>query len=243
MKKTIIFIHGMWVNGSFWDNYVEKLSDDYDCIAITLPKHKKSSKKINFSFGDYAYYCESEIEDLNLKEKPIIIGHSMGGLIALALAERGVAAKAVCLSPAIPSGIFSLNFHIIKTFSKRLLRWRFWGKLFEPDFKDFKYIIAHLMSSEEQRKIFDSMVRESGKVVFQIGFWFLDPKRSTRIKKINCPALIISGTQDRIIPISAVKKTAKKYQTDFKEFKNHAHLITKEPDWEEVLKSIKNWLK
>ena len=56
------------------------------------------------SLLDYAADLEREI--LALPERPVIIGHSMGGLLAQILAARGLCSRLVCLTPAAPRGIF-----------------------------------------------------------------------------------------------------------------------------------------
>jgi pimeloyl-ACP methyl ester carboxylesterase len=64
-------------------------------------------------------------------------------------------------------------------------------------------------------------------------------------KKVTCQILIIVGTEDRITPAAVVKQVHKKYKNNstYIELKKHAHWIMGEPGWEEVAKTISDWLK
>lgn len=240
--RTIVFIHGMWMNKNFWSNYIDFFGHQYNCITITLPHHSDNSENVGgVSFREYIEYCENFIQKLNLNKKPIIIGHSMGGLIAQKLASCGVASKIVCLSPAAPAGIFSLRWSVIKSFSSAL-RWGFWKNPHRPTFDEAVYSMLHLLSNQEQNNFYSSMTEESMRVAAEIGFWMFDPYKSTTVGEINCPILVIAGSQDRITPASVIRKVAKKYKADYVEFPNHAHLITHEKSWEKVAMLLHAWL-
>lgn len=241
--QTIVFIHGMWVDEKFWGNYIDFFKCKYNCVAITLPCHGSDNDKVgNVSLRRYVNHCENEIKKLNLSEKPIIIGHSMGGLIAQKLASTGFAKKAVYLSTAAPSEIFGLTKSVVKSFKSGLLRWVFWKKPFLPTFDEAVYSMLHLLTHDQQKEFYNSLVSESGRAASEIGFWMFDPHKSSVVGKIKCPILVISGSQDRITPASVVRKIARKYSADYMEFPNHAHSITKELGWEKVAKHIDKWL-
>jgi len=106
--------------------------------------------------------------------------------------------------------------------------------------------MLQLLPVEEQKKIFDRFVCESGRAAFEIGFWFLDRKRASRVDEANvtCPMLVVAGGRDRITPASVVRKVAAKYiaVSTYKEFPNHAHWVIGEPHWQEVAEHVSHWL-
>ena len=114
-------------------------------------------------------------------------------------------------------------------------------------FKEAVYSMLHLLSLEQQKQTYKRFVYESGRAAFEIGFWLLDGKRATEVdeKKLTCPMLIISGSEDRITPTAVVKQVHKKYKNNsiYIELKKHAHWIMGEPGWEEAAKLIHDWLK
>ena len=113
-------------------------------------------------------------------------------------------------------------------------------------FNEAVYSMLKLLSAEDQKKIFDRFVYESGRAACEIGFWFLDRKGATRVDetKVICPVLVIAGGQDRITPASIVWKVYRKYRAvaTYKKFPNHAHWVIGEPSWQEVAEYVSDWL-
>lgn len=252
MKKSIVMIHGMWGGSWYWENYKNYFNDrGYQCHTPTLlyhdidPKDRPDPRLGNTSLLDYAQDLEEYIGKLD--EKPILMGHSMGGLLSQILGARGLASGLVLLTPASPSGINALKYSVIKSFWSILTTWGFWKKPNRISFEVAVYSILHLLPEVDQKAAYEKFIYESGKAAFEIGFWLLDPKRAAKVneKKVTCPVLVISGSQDRITPASVVQKVAKKYQnvSTYKEFENHAHWVIGESGWEKIAEFIYDWLK
>ncbi|MBL7217218.1 MAG: alpha/beta hydrolase [Desulfobacteraceae bacterium] len=249
MADKIVMIHGMWGGGWCWENFKNFFEQrGYECFTPTLRLHDVSPLDDphpdlgETSLLDYAQDLEKFIR--NLDEKPILIGHSMGGLLAQILGSRGLAKAIVLLTSASPSGVNALKFSVIKSFWSILTTWGFWRKPQRLSFKTAVYSILHLLSEEEQRDIYDKFVYESGRAAGEIGFWLLDFTGASKVdqSKVTCPVLIISGAEDRMTPVSLSKKMAKKYNGTYKEFENHAHWVIMEPGWEEISEYIASWL-
>jgi pimeloyl-ACP methyl ester carboxylesterase len=249
MTKNIILIHGMWANNellSCWKKHFEQ--NGYNCITPNLPGHNKDDNyKIgNYSFNDFVDFVASEIE--NLEEKPVIIGHSMGGLIAHKLAEKGLAAKAVLLTPATQRGIFNFNTESVSGFLPIVLTPFFWRKGINPDKKGFDYICSEV-PEHVRSKIFKNLVAESGKAFFEISMWALDFNKSTQINnsKITCPVLQIAAEKDRIISKEVLSKQAEEIKSKVKDFEfilypEHGHGIIWENGWDKVADDIISWI-
>jgi pimeloyl-ACP methyl ester carboxylesterase len=245
-------IHGMWAGGWYWDNYVKFFGDKgYRCVPKTLRYHDMDPKSLpdprlgTTSILDYADDLEKEIRKLGVK--PIIMGHSMGGLITQILISRGLAKAAVLITPASPRGVLALTPSVIKTFFSIMIKPGFWKKPIRLSFESFVYAIANLLAPDAQRTEYNKLVYESGQAAAEIGFWLLDPNQATKVdgSNVTCPVLIIAGSEDRIVPASVVRNTAKKYKgvSTYKEYPDHAHSIILEAGWEKVAEYIEAWLK
>ena len=252
MARTIFMIHGMWGGGWYWEKYRKFFeAQGYRCIATTLPYHDMEPKSVpdprlgTISINDYVDALAREIDAMD--EMPIIMGHSMGGLLAQKLAERGLAKVLVLLTPAAPAGIFALKLSVIRSFLSLFGIWAFWRKPIPTTFHEAVYSALHLVPAQEQKIIFDQMAYESGRAIFEIGFWLLDGKRAARVDaaKVTCPMLVISGKEDRIVPASVVKQVAAKYAhvSTYREFAGHAHWVVGEPGWEDIATYVGDWLK
>jgi pimeloyl-ACP methyl ester carboxylesterase len=251
MAETIMMIHGMWGGGWYWENYAKYLEKKgYQCVRPTLrfhdvdPHASPNPQLGTTSLLDYAADLEKEIRKLGVK--PILMGHSMGALLAQMLGSRGLAKALVLLTPASPRGIMALKPSVMKSFSSVLTKWAFWKRPMRLKFDEAVYSMLHLLPQEEQKKTVQRMVFESGGAAFEIGMWVFDSKKAAEVdaSKITCPVLVIAGAQDRITPASVVRKVAEKYKgvSTYKEFPNHAHWVVGEPGWEEITEYISDWL-
>ena len=251
MSKIIFMIHGMMAGPWCWDNYKNYFErKGYGCIAPALKFHDVNPNDIpdpqlgTTSLLDYAADLEEQIKEF--EEPPILMGHSMGGLLTQILASRGCAKAAILLTPAPPSGINTLKFTVLRSFSDSMMSWKFWKKPFRFSFNKAVYSTMHLMPIEDQKRVYSKLVYESGYAAYQIGFWFLDRTNASKVDhdKVNCPLLVVSGKKDRITPASIVSKVAHKYKSaSYIQFDDHAHWVLIEPGWQDVAEYIADWLK
>jgi len=248
----IFFIHGMWAGPWYWEKYINFFEkENYRCTAPSLRYHDidpgidPPAELGNVSILDFVSDLEKEIQKLD--SKPIIIGHSMGGLLAQILASRGLAKLLVLLTPATPAGIVSLKATQIKTFASITMTWKFWKKPVLITQKEMSYGVLNLLPPEEQQEVYKKFIHDSGKAIWEIAFWNFDRKKATSVdeSKVTCPVLVIGAGKDRIIPASLIRKVAKKYEavSTYEEFGDHAHWITLEPGWEEVAGYVGEWIR
>ena len=241
----------MWGSPCNWDNYRRVLeAAGYRCIAPTLPYHNMDPHGIpdprlgTASLLDYADALEQEIRQLG--EKPIVMGHSMGGLLAQMLGARGLAKSLVLLSPASPAGIMAITPSVIRGSLSIQTKWGFWKNPMRLTFAEAAYSVFNLLPESERKEIYSKFVYESGRAGCEIFYWFLDPHRASKVdaSKITCPVLVIAAGKDRAFNASVVRRVAKKYKSvsSYKEFNNHAHWIMGEPQWQEVVEYIAVWL-
>ena len=121
MKETIVFLHGLFMNPvswSEWKGYFE--SEGYTCHAPAYPFHEGDPavlrKHIDPNLGklDFEEVVNSMIKLIDtLPEKPILVGHSLGGLIVQKLISLDKAVAGICIDGAPPPGIFTA-------------KWSFW---------------------------------------------------------------------------------------------------------------------
>lgn len=251
MTESIVMIHGMWGGGWYWENYRKFFEEKgYRCFTPTLRYHDMDPEGTpNNGLGatsilDYAQDLEDYIRGLD--EMPILMGHSMGALLAQILGARGISSRLVLLTPASPSGINALKYSVIKSFWRILTTWNFWRMSHRPTFEEVVYSVLHRLPENEQRAVYDRLVYESGRAAAEIGFWLLDPRGAAKVDEstVTCPVLVVSGAEDRITPASVNRKVANKYKavSTYKVFDNHAHWVVGEPGWEDITAYILEWL-
>jgi len=250
-QPVIVMIHGMFVGSWCWDSYRSYFEQrGYRVITPTLRFHDRPLRlppdpmMIETGVRDYVADMEKVIRALD--QKPIIIGHSMGGLIAQILASKDLARAAILIAPAVPRGISPISWTGIKSFWMNRQRLGHWREPLRPTFEGAVYSSLYLLPPDEQKKVFDKFTYESPRAAWEISFWYFDRQKTTFVdeSKVICPVLTIVGGQDRLTPPAIARKIHDKYKvvSTYQEFARHSHFIIAEPDWEEVAKSIETWI-
>jgi pimeloyl-ACP methyl ester carboxylesterase len=252
VSETIFMVHGMFCAPWVWDNFRTFFeAQGYRCITPTLRFHDMDTQAApdprlgTTSLLDYAQDLEAEIREL--ATQPIVMGHSMGGLLAQILGSRGLGRALVLLNPAPPYGnrVF-LNPAVLRGFWSALTTWGFWKRPARQTFAEAVYLLLHLMPAHEQRETYDKFVYESGRAACELAFWFADPKEAAQVvpSKVDCPVLVVAGTKDRIVSPSISRWVAARYEAvaTYREFENHAHWVVAEPGWRDVAEYVAGWL-
>ena len=141
--QVILLIHGAGSVGNEWKNFQKSFEDLGNKVIVpNLRLHQvggKVSKDLGqVSISDYVNDMEQIIKKLN--QEPIIIGYSMGGLIALILCSRGFGKLGIFITPAAPSGINAITPSVLRIFIKNIFRWKFWSKPVPPNFQSAYYL-------------------------------------------------------------------------------------------------------
>lgn len=207
------------------------------------PAEEPDARLGTTSLLDYAADLEHELN--GLLAPPILMGHSMGGLLAQMLAARREVKALVLLNPAQPRGIVSLRPSMFWSFRGTVTKWGFWKKPFRPSPAEARYGLLHLFGPQEQEATYETLVYESDKALYELSLAPLDRRHASSVdeSRVRCPVLVVSGSQDRVTPVSIGRAIAKKYGADYKEFPDHGHLTILEPGWREVAGYVSDWLK
>jgi pimeloyl-ACP methyl ester carboxylesterase len=252
MASTLFMIHGMWGGPWCFDEYRSFLeARGHRCVVAALPYHDVDPHAPpdphlgTTSLLDYAKALEQEIRALDVR--PILVGHSLGGLLAQMLGSRGLAEALVLLAPAAPAGIFAVRPSVVWAFRSILTTWASWRKPIRQTFDEAVYSAFHLVPESARHAIFDRFVAESGRVAFEVGEWMFDACGASRVdeRKVTCPVLVIVGTEDRMTPVGVVRRVAQKYApvVTYREFADHAHWLVGEPGWGEIAEYVDAWLR
>jgi pimeloyl-ACP methyl ester carboxylesterase len=249
MAHPIVFVHGMWCTGANYARLVEGLKNrGHRCYAPTLPAHEigvQHPEVGNKSLRDYLSFLEDDLRAQNFAEPPILIGHSMGGLLAQQLAARVNPFALVLLAPAAPAGILGLRWSNVVAFSRTLLRWAWWRRPQKPSYARAVVSAFNGVPPEKHEALYAGLVEESGRVVFELGFWPLDSAKAARVDPaaVHCPVYIVSCGEDRLTPAAVVRKVAALYaHVSLRHYPDRGHWVLDDADTEEMTAEIANWL-
>jgi len=250
-SKTIVFIHGLFINPKSWEDWIKFFeAKGYTCYAPAYAYHEgkpeELRKNINadlgkLTFGQVTDSLSAFID--KLPEKPILIGHSMGGLAVQKLIENNKGVAGVCIDPAPPKGIFSLKWSFLKANLPTINPLK-GSSVFLPTLEWFHYAFCNTMTMGQTKIAFDKYVVPESRNIARSS-----TKNDGKVdfKKAHNPLLIIAGEKDNIVPASLNKKNFEAYKDknsriDFKEFAGRTHYICGQENWEEVADYIYNWI-
>jgi alpha-beta hydrolase superfamily lysophospholipase len=250
-SKTIVFVHGMYMNPLCWEQWVDYYqAKGYKCLAPawpgrdkpieTLRKQHPDSQLGKLTLNNVLEHFTDTIKRLD--EKPVLVGHSMGGLVVQLLLQKDLAAAGVAIDSAPPRGVFTTKWSFLKSNWPHITPFVSQSNPIEMSFKRFQYAFVNKLPLEEQRAAYERyIVPESRRV----------PRESLTarvdFKKPHPPLLLIAGLADNIIPASLIKTNYAKYKqspsiTNYKEFAGRAHFIIGQKGWEEVAAFVNTWL-
>ncbi len=253
MAKTIVFIHGAFMTPLCWERWVPWFeAKGYRCYAPAWPGRDRPVD------AQRAAHPDPELGRLTLgavvgrfaeaidalEQKPILIGHSIGGLVAQILLSRGAAAAGVAIH-STPSGAvlpigrsyWRSNWRMIRPFADA-------GTPTALTFEEFQQTFANNLAPEAQRAAFDRyIVPESRRVA-------RDARGAAgRIDfaRPHPPLLMTAGLSDRVVPARLSFNSFSRYRqggsiTEFRAFERRDHMVIVEPGWEEVADLVALWL-
>lgn len=246
-KNPIIFVHGLHEGKWVWEDMSEKFCErGYSTFRFDLRQHggnRGARFDISVSVGDYREDVRSVVREVTRKygHAPILIGHSLGGLLALGAGAEREVKSLVLIAPAPPNGVPREvpPWVAKKSFINKIRS--VWTILSEPVvYIGYREVSGRISewSSEKQKAYLKKLVPEPSRVVRDIvcGNITVPPA------SISVPMLVISGTIDDIVPVQSSRRVAKKYNADFMEFEGNGHFIIIEPGWKDVANAIHAWL-
>jgi pimeloyl-ACP methyl ester carboxylesterase len=251
-SKTILFITGAFVSNESWNEWKDFYENKgYKTIAPAWPFKDASPEVLRKRHPDpevASIRLKQLIEHFEkiakaLNEKPIIIGHSIGGLIAQILNQKGLAAAVVAIHSVPPQGIMSFKFSFLKAGWGPLGFFTSTRKTFLMSFSQWQYAFTNGLPLEWQEKGYQLAIPESKLIVRDT---------ITSVAKIDFsaphhPLLLIAGDNDHTIPAQLNYDNYKKYTdknsvTDYKVFPGRNHFILGQPGWQEIAIYILEWI-
>ena len=254
-EQTILMIHGVGCTGSAWDVYaptfrargyaVETPTLKADLRVKTDPTPALSAVTLQDYVEEAAGWALAI--ETRTGAAPILMGHSMGGLIVQKLLERGIGVAGVLVTPAAPAGVGKPTLPVVFTFANILFASKAETKPHKVWRTGFDWGVLNCVPKARHDAIYAEAVYDSGLVYQAIGSPKKDPHRTAFIDetKITTPMLVIAGTRDRSTPAANVRAVAAKYDgsgADLVEYSNHGHWIVDEPGSEIVIADIAAWL-
>jgi non-heme chloroperoxidase len=258
-RTPVVLIHGLWVLASSWANWVEffeqagyaPLTPDWPGDPATVADARANPSV--FAKVTLKQAADHTADVVNaLQKKPVIMGHSTGGLLAEMLAGRGLSATTVAIDPGVFRGVLPLPLVVLKGLGPLLIDPRTRGRAITLTFDQFKFSWANALDEKEARELYDTFhVATSGIALAQMGNANLNPWTEAKVDTRNPdrgPLLIIDGEKDHTVPW-AIANAAYKQQrrnpgvTEIVKLPNRGHALTIDHGWQEVAQTALDFVK
>lgn len=237
MRPEILFIHGAFTRAARWDAWVQFFTaSGYRCVAPSLPAHDPADPAAlaKLTFADYL----AAVADVHrtFDRPPVVIGHSMGGLIAQHLAASAECAALILISSTPPwptrGTRFALPYmlpYVLPVLAGRPIR---------ANPRAAIKLVLHDLSAAEQAELVPIFAYESGKAYRTVVFGRAQiPEGSVR-----CPVLCLNGGGDRMLARSVGGHLAAFYTADHIVFPGHGHSLVAGSLVATVATTVRDWI-
>lgn len=241
----LLFLHGAHAGAWCWAEYFLPYFADrgYHALAVSLRGHGRSKGRDRlhqYGLAEYVEDLRGVVEGLDCA--PVVIGHSMGGMIIQRYLERWGLPGAVLMASVPPTGLGMSTLRLMASdplLFAQITLWHTGGSrllnfdvarraIFSDDLPNSKLIdYGRRMQAESQRAIWEMT-------------WTGLP-RLWRVQR--CAMLVLGAEKDALFSVGEIKATARTYQADAKVFPGMAHAMMLERHWKRVADAIIRWLR
>jgi pimeloyl-ACP methyl ester carboxylesterase len=245
----VVFVHGAFCGGWAFDAFREPFeAAGFETHAPNLPYHERGAdleQLAQTGLKDYAQAIGAYVR--GLRAPPVLIGHSLGGLVVQLAAMQTSIAGLVLLAPSAPWGVPPTTMEEHGNHFGLSLLGDYWRRPVPPDYRVARATTLDRLAREDARRAFARFVPESGRAIREAVQWWLDHSMASQapVYRIAAPILGLAGGKDRVNPASTVRRVIARFpngQAHYHEFPEMSHWLVGEPEAPDVAAFTLQWL-
>jgi len=249
-RVPVLLVHGLWLRPEGWRAWRWLFeSEGFAVLTPGWPGEAASPAEARAEPARLAGLAIAQVTDhsaelvARLDRKPVVIGHSLGGLVAQQLAGRGLARATVAVAPAPHRGVLPLPVSSLRAAWPVLRDPRQRRKTVALSAAEFRYAFTNALRQEEADRVYaEEAVPAPGRPLFELALANVNPATRARVDVRapgRGPLLVIAGERDRVIPPVLARATFKRQRrnpdvTDYVVVPGRGHSLVVDSGWEQI---------
>jgi pimeloyl-ACP methyl ester carboxylesterase len=255
-SRHVVFVTGAFVTHHGWNPWIQYFGEKgYTAIAPSWPFKEGTARELRARQPNDTDLAGLKLQPIvdhyakiirALPEKPIVIGHSTGGLITQKLVNMDLAAAGVAIHSVPSKGVIPYELSFLRAGWRSLGLFTSGKTTYLMSLETWQYAFTNGMPLAEQEKAWEENVVPESKTLARTGF--ISEAATVDYDKPHAPLLFTSGDQDHIIPATLNYRNWKRYRkdngsiTDYKDFPGRNHFVLGQPTWKGDADYILEWL-
>lgn len=235
--RPVLLVHGYFATAAVFRDWLPFFAGrGIPAYAVNLRGRAGSRPGVDLgkaSIHDFVQDVETVVRQL---DQPIVVGHSMGGLLAQCIAERGLAHAVALVAPAPPRGISVLSPPLVLRQLKYLPA-ILGSRIVHPTTRDLTALVLNHVPAEQRPSVLRELVPDSGRAGRDMSI------TGVRVdaRNVRCPVLVVAASDDHFIPPAVARRVAHRYGAPIQSMLGHGHMLVLEPGWEAVADLVARW--
>jgi pimeloyl-ACP methyl ester carboxylesterase len=259
VSLPVVFVHGLWLHSTSWQPWIDLFrAAGYDPSAPGWPGDPDTVEEARQNPESVAGYGIDDVVEhyagliAALPARPVLVGHSFGGMIAQKLLAQDRAAAAVAIDAAQIKGVLPLPLSALRATFPVFRNPANKRRAVSLSAEQFRFAFGNAIAEDESAALYERWtIPAPGKPLYEAASANFNPHSPAKVDTKNSgrgPLLLVSGGKDHTVPEVVTRSTLKQYRhseavTDIINFPDRGHSLTIDSGWKEVADTVLTWLR